>query len=182
MKHRKTEFKYFTIPDWKKEQDYLRMQHRNGWKFVDTILLGFYRFEKCEPEDVVYQLDYNPDGTANKDEYVQMFRDCGWEYLLDYCGYSYFRKPASKMSGEEAIFCDDASRLDMMNRVFKGRMLPLLVPLFCIILPNIFIQRCADSFANDIIAGCFVVILVFYLTLFIKFGIQIRNLKKNQTK
>lgn len=182
MKHRKTEFKYFTIPDWKKEQDYLRTQHRNGWKFVDTILLGFYRFEKCEPEDVVYQLDYNPDGTANKDEYVQMFRDCGWEYLQDYCGYSYFRKPASKMSGEEAIFCDDASRLDMMNRVFKGRMLPLLVPLFCIILPNIFIQRCADSFANDIIAGSFVVILVFYLTLFLRYWIQIRNLKKNQTK
>lgn len=52
MKHRKTEFTYFTIPDWKKEQDY--------------------------------------------------------------CGYSYFRKPASKMSGEEAIFCDDASRLDMI--------------------------------------------------------------------
>ena len=47
-----------------------------------------------------------------------MFADCGWEYLQDFAGYSYFRKPVAEMKGEEAIFCDDASRLEMMRRVF----------------------------------------------------------------
>jgi len=33
---------------------------------------------------VIYQLDYNPDGKKNQEEYVQMFEDCGWEYLKDF--------------------------------------------------------------------------------------------------
>ena len=51
-------------------------------------------------------------------EYVRMFEDCGWEYLTEFDGYNYFRKPADKMQQEEEIFCDDISRLDMMNRIF----------------------------------------------------------------
>ena len=47
---------------------------------------GLYHFEKCEPEDVTYQLDYNPEGIAHKAEYIQMFLDCGWEYMQDFAG------------------------------------------------------------------------------------------------
>lgn len=31
-------------------------------------MLDYYHFEKCLPQDVVYQLDYNKDGLAHKDE------------------------------------------------------------------------------------------------------------------
>lgn len=40
-----------------------------------------YTFESCPPEDVIYQLDYNKEGLDHKDEYIQMFQDCGWEYV-----------------------------------------------------------------------------------------------------
>lgn len=126
MKKTKTEFKYFTIPEWKREEKYLREQHKNGWEFVSVNFPGLYHFKKCEPKDVIYQLDYNSDSVAQKSEYIQMFRDCGWEYLQNFVGYSYFRKAASDMDGtEEEIFCDDASRLDMIKRVFSQRMVPL---------------------------------------------------------
>jgi len=46
---------------------------------------------------VVYQLDYNQEGRSHKEEYIQMFTDCGWEYLQDFVGYSYFRKPKAAM-------------------------------------------------------------------------------------
>ena len=118
MKEKKTEPRIFTIAEWEKEEKYLRKRHREGWKFVNVSLPGFYHFEKCTPEDVVYQLDYNEEGLKHKDEYVQMFNDCGWEYIQDFGGYSYFRKPVSEMQEEEEIFCDDESRLDMMRRVF----------------------------------------------------------------
>lgn len=118
MKTRKTELRIFTIADWEKEERYLQKRHREGWKFRRVNLLGIYHFERCTPEDVVYQLDYNEEGLKHKDEYVQMFQDCGWEYMQDFGGYSYFRKPVSEMQGEEKIFCDDESRLDMMRRVF----------------------------------------------------------------
>ena len=77
----KLEWRFFTIVEWKKEEQYLREQHKKGWEFVKLNLLGFYHFKKCEPKDVIYQLDYNPESVTNKEDYIQMFEDCGWEYL-----------------------------------------------------------------------------------------------------
>ena len=114
MKDTKTELKFFSVPEWKKEENYQREQHKNGWEFVNVSGFGLYHFKKCQPKDVVYQLDYNPDSVSNKAEYVQMFSDCGWEYLQNFVGYSYFRKDASEVDDNEEIFCDDQSRLDMM--------------------------------------------------------------------
>lgn len=85
---------------------------RSGWRFVRVCGIGTYYFEKCAPEDVVYQLDYNQEGRRNKEEYVQMFQDRGWEYLQDHVDYSYFRKKVSEMTGPEEIFCD-------MNQEFR---------------------------------------------------------------
>ena len=92
----KKQFKWFTIFEYEKEQDYLREMHKLGWKFIKVTGLGMYYFEKCIPQDVVYQLDYNKDGLAHKDEYLKMFDDCGWEYIQDFFGYSYFRKAVAE--------------------------------------------------------------------------------------
>ena len=64
----KKQFKWFTIYEYEKEQEYLRRMHREGWKFRKVSGLGMYHFEACVPEDVVYQLDYNQEGLAHKDE------------------------------------------------------------------------------------------------------------------
>ena len=75
-----------------------------------------------------------------------MFRDCGWEYLQDLVGYSYFRKPVAQMKqGDEEIFCDDESRIEMMKRVLRGRMLPLACVFFLLILPNLFYWGHGDT-------------------------------------
>lgn len=131
----KKQLRFFTIFDYEEEQDYLRKMQQSGWKFRQVNGLGLYRFEKCAPEDVVYQLDYNQDGLAHRAEYLKMFEDCGWEHIQDYFGYSYFRKPVAASGEAEEIFCDEDSRLEMMERVIKGRLLPLLVILFAVLLP-----------------------------------------------
>lgn len=172
MQDTKTEFKYFSISEWKKEQDYLRQQHKKGWRFVKVNFIGSYHFERCEPEDVVYQLDYNPDGLAHKDEYIKMFHDCGWEYLQEFSGYSYFRKSASEMNGDEEIFCDDSSRVDMMKQVFKGRMLPLLIIFTLIILPNIYIQSRISTPLSHILTGVFIALFGLYVIIFLYLGYQ----------
>lgn len=172
MKNTKTEIRFFTIPEWKKEEEYLRKQHKSGWKFVKVNGICRYHFQKCEPEDVIYQLDYNDDSTFQRDEYIQMFRDCGWEYLQNYTGYSYFRKKASEMGiTEEGIFCDDASRLDMMKRVFRGRMVPLLLIFFLIIIPQIIMQSQVNTPVNHSLMVIFCVMFGIYLGLFIMFAI-----------
>ena len=154
--------KYFTIFEWEKEQDYLRKMHQSGWKLVKISGLCLYRFAKCSPEDVIYQLDYNPDGIKHKDEYVQLFQDCGWEYLFEFAGYSYFRKPAEEAQGDESIFCDDESRLEMVRRVFYGRMLPVLLIFICLILPQF-----ADAVGQDEIASPFFILILILLALFL---------------
>lgn len=177
----KTEFRFFTIVDYEKEAKYLEKRHAQGWEFTNVHLPGIYRFIKCDPEEVVYQLDYNQEGIKEKVQYVQMFQDCGWEYIKDFVGYSYFRKPVSEMDGREQIFCDDASRIDMMKRVFKGRMCPLLVVFFCIILPQVFAPHSSHGFLSPLNIA-FIVMLVLYLAIFIGFGVKYRNFKSRIKK
>lgn len=176
---KKKETKYFNIMQHEEEQAYLREMHKHGWKFVRVTGIGTYHFEECEPEDVVYQLDYNQEGLSHKEEYVQMFKDCGWEYLQDYCGYSYFRKPAAEMKEDEGIFCDDSSRLEMMQRVFKVRLIPLLV-VFCLLLIPGFIRTIGEG--ETLLACVFAALLLAYLGIFIAFSKKCAEYKKKINK
>lgn len=178
---KKVSFRIFTSIQWKQEQEFLRRQHRNGWRFVKLDFLGFYLFEKCDPEDVVYQLDFNPDGIAHKDEYVQMFRDCGWEYMQDYVGYSYFRKPVSEMNGSEEIFCDDSSRLDFIKRVFRERivLLPIISVFNCFIMPKILLGPLFGNLAARILTGIFLAFGILYFALFMLYSIQLWEFRKS---
>ncbi len=173
----KKEFRYFTIFNHQKEEEYLRERHKEGWKFTKVNLLGLYHFEKCEPEDVVYQLDYNKDGSAHLSQYIRMFEDCGWEYLQEYAEYSYFRKPASEMNGEEEIFSDESSKVAMMERVFKGRIIPLVL-LFCLILIPIFLLAVINGSWPMIVM--YAVIMFVYVVMFTRFAIGYYRMKKGK--
>lgn len=72
---------------------------------------------------------------------------------------------------EEEIFCEDASRLDMMKRVFTGRMLPLLAVFFLIIIPQIIMQSRIDAPENHGMMVFFCVMFVIYFLMFISFAI-----------
>lgn len=178
MKNKKRVFKYFTIMEYEQEQEYLRKQHRAGWRFDRVAFPGIYSFVKCEPEDVVYQLDYNQDRKKDMGGYVQMYRDCGWEYICDFVDYSYFRKPVSAMQGEEEIFNDDASKLDMLERVYKGRMVPLMVIFFAVICPQLIIQgQGGYGVAQDVLFGLYCVLFAVYVYIFIRCGLMYKKLK-----
>lgn len=128
--------KFFTISDFEKEEDFLREQHRQGYELTSFTGLSCYRFKQCEPKDVVYRLDYCGADVSDKEAYIQIFQDYGWEYLFDRFGWSYFRKEA--VDGEDVeIFSDNQSRLGLVEKVFKTRMLPILVMFLCCILPQL---------------------------------------------
>lgn len=126
---------------------------------------------------MIYQLDYNKEGLEHKEEYVKMFEDCGWEYLQDFVGYSYFRKPASETSGTEEIFCDDSSRLQMMDRVFKGRVLPLVILFSCVLIPCLIREVYVGEYANIVLLAA---VIIVYLWIFIHFAIQYSKFKKKK--
>ena len=174
----KRHFRYFTIAEYEDEENYLRSMHKQGWKFIKVNGLGLYHFEKCNPEDVVYQLDYNQEGIKHKEEYIQMFQDCGWTYLQDYFGYSYFSKPATQKEAN-SIFCDDESRLDMMNRVFRGRVLSLIFIFLGVLIPQ-FVNMVSR---HEVILTIFIgAIILIYLFLFINFARSYHKLKNKIRK
>lgn len=176
MRDTKIKFAFFTVPEYEKEQDWLRKQHNAGWEFKYVTFPGLYHFKKCTPENVVYQLDYNQESRKNKDEYIQLFKDCDWEYITDFVGYSYFRKPVADMEfGEEGIFSDYESKLEMSRRVFKGRMLPLLVIFFAVIIPQMSMQY-SINFRPLFIT--YLILFGVYVFLFGWFGIQYWTLRK----
>lgn len=93
-----------------------------------------------------------------------MFDDCGWQYIQDYAGYSYFRKAVTDDGVAEEIFCDEESRLQMMQRVMKGRMLPLLVIFFATLLPQFLLNllRTRNYLIASFLGGTLAVYLVVF--------------------
>ena len=172
----KKEWKYFSIFNHEKEQDYLREQHKHGWKLVKVTGIGTYHFEECQAEDVVYQLDFNQEALQNKAEYLAMFSDCGWEYIQEFAGYSYFRKAAADMDTEEEIFCDEESRLAMLECVYKSRMIPLFVIFSACIVPQFILQMVNGRYFLAAFMGG---ILLIYVALFSYCGIHYFR-KKNK--
>ena len=86
------------------------------------------------------------------------------------------------MVEDEVIFCDDEPKIEMIERVYKGRMLPLIVIFCCIIIPQLFMQSHNNSQAGHMLFIVFVVLLVLYLSLFVKFVYQYWKAKNRKEK
>ena len=142
---KKIVYRIFTIADYEREALYFREMHAKGWKLrkVSYSILLFavkYTFEKCHPEQVSYQLDFYPMEKSERVSYLQLFKDCGWEYITDFNSFSYFRKVRSKIesNAEFEIYNDAAGKLAMVNRILRLRLVPVLL-LLAIHIPFLFI-------------------------------------------
>ena len=169
--------RFFTIADFKEEEQWLRKMHRSGLKLVNMQPPCFFFFERCEPEDVVYQLDFRNRRDGEGAEYRQMFQDCGWEYVSSCMSFHYFRKPVSHMEGEEEIFSDNASRIDFLGRIWKWRMMPVFVIFFGCILPQIH-GTIAGWIPWDFIFWMFFVLMILYIWLIFHVGVKLYRMKR----
>ena len=142
---KKIVYRIFTIADYEREALYFREMHAKGWKLrkVSYSILLFtvkYTFEKCQPEQVSYQLDFYPMEKSERASYLQLFKDCGWEHITDFNSFSYFRKAHSEIESdaEFEIYNDAAGKLAMVNRILRLRLVPVLL-LLAIHIPFLFI-------------------------------------------
>ena len=138
---KKVVYRIATIADYDREALYLRKMHADGWKlkevtYSNLVVAVKYTFEKCQPEQVSYQLDFYPMKKSERASYLQLFKDCGWEHITDFNGFSYFSKPYSEIESdtEFEIYNDAAGKLAMVKRILTMRMLPILL-LFSALLP-----------------------------------------------
>ena len=133
MMEKKIVYRIFTIADYDREALYLRKMHAEGWKlkevtYSNLVVAVKYTFEKCQPEQVSYQLDFYPMKKSERASYLQLFKDCGWEHITDFNSFSYFRKAHSEIesNAEFEIYNDAAGKLAMVNRILRLRLVPVL--------------------------------------------------------
>jgi uncharacterized membrane protein len=114
-KNRKTVIRLYWAWNDDREERWLNQMAREGWRL--TAPRGvFYRFEKGEPADIVYRLDFQILRRSDRKEYLELFRDAGWEHAGDFSNWHYFRIMAGGGSPPE-IHTDPASRIAMFRRL-----------------------------------------------------------------
>ena len=138
---KKVVYRIATIADYDREALYLSKMHAEGWKlkevtYSNLVVAVKYTFEQCQPKQVSYQLDFYPMKKSERASYLQLFKDCGWEHITDFNGFSYFRKLHSgiESDAEFEIYNDAAGKLAMVKRILTRRMFPILL-LFSALLP-----------------------------------------------
>ena len=124
MMKSKLQFRIFTILDEDKKEEYLHEMHLKGWRYR-TSRFGFFYFDQCQPDDVIYRI-YDSRFLKKYKHELQDFRNRGWE-LIERGFYSIFRKPASNILPEDQVYMTNGlgwevmrSRLHSCTAAFSG--------------------------------------------------------------
>ncbi|MFC2072194.1 DUF2812 domain-containing protein [Chloroflexota bacterium] len=132
-------FKWFWPWQDEQEEAWLRNMSQKGWHLSSLELPCIYRFRTGEPRDYVYRLDYQRFPKKDKQEYQQLFRDAGWEYICEMSSWpQYFRKEAREGETPE-IFTDIESKVAKYKRVMA--FLAFYVLILIVFLNNILIDN-----------------------------------------
>ena len=161
----KTDMKFFILSEYEEEEQYLNQMARKGYIFEKVTLPGIYHFRKSEPVNMVYRLDFNPKKKDDWDSYLQMYQDYGWAYIQDMNEYSYFCKVAEDKEEANEIFSDNESRIDMMDRIIRRKMLPLIAIFLCCIIPQA--TRMAGGIYTDRLSVVFYILWLFLIVLYV---------------
>jgi hypothetical protein len=123
----KTVFKWIWGWQDEKEEAWLGEMAARGWHLLPGMLPGFYKFERGEPAEMLYRLDYFSPAKQQRADYLQLFQDSGWEHVGEMTGWQYFRKPA-QAGGSTEIYSDPQSKVEKYKRLLA--FLGILSPIF----------------------------------------------------
>ncbi|MFC2019282.1 DUF2812 domain-containing protein [Chloroflexota bacterium] len=99
------------------EEAWLRQMSQKGWHLFSLGLPCIYKFRAGESRNYIYRVDYQKLPKKDKQEYQQLFRDAGWEYIGEVSSWQqYFRKEAKEGEAPE-IFTDVESKVAMYKKV-----------------------------------------------------------------
>ncbi|UCC16473.1 MAG: DUF2812 domain-containing protein [Dehalococcoidales bacterium] len=116
MKDQVVRFKWFWVWQDNTEERWLEEMSRQGYHLTSVSLPCIYTFIKSESANYSYRLDYRRFSNKEKQHYLQIFIDAGWEYLGEMSLWQYFRK--QEKTGEvNEIFTDNESKIAKYHRI-----------------------------------------------------------------
>ena len=122
----KTVVKAYFLTDFEAEEVWLHDMYAEGWKLHANPFPYLYQFERTEPRDVTFRLEFHPE-KKDRDAYLSMVHDYGWSSLLGQNGWIVFWKETDSNPSENEIFSDDASRWKMIVETAEKRFVPCLL-------------------------------------------------------
>ena len=108
----KAQFRIFTIVDLDKEEEYLHEMHLKGWRYR-TSCFGFFYFDQCQPEDIIYRI-YDSRFLKKYKHELQDFRNRDWE-LIETGSCSILRKSSSDLLLEDQVYMSKTLRWEVMR-------------------------------------------------------------------
>lgn len=164
-------FHLFWAWDDEKEEKWLCDMARQGWHMKKVNPFSIYTMVHGEPREMAYRLDFFIDH-KNKDNFLQLFKDAGWEYVGASGSWQYFRKPVNH--GETAeIFTDNHSKIHKY-----GQLLNILV-IFSAIYPMILIRLArAEGLFYQVAAFFAFLIIILFIVAILKLIHRINQLKQ----
>ena len=98
------------------EEAWLEQMAQQGLHLKQAGSFARYQFIQGQPQNYIYRLDFqDAQKQANKEAYLRLFADAGWEHLGQKSGWQYYRKP-SRPGDEEEIFTDAETKIEKYNR------------------------------------------------------------------
>ena len=113
-----------------KETAWLNEMSGRGWA-MNGFFAGFYRFEKCDPGEYIYQIDFGDEMYHVSDEYRGLMEDIGAEIVTLWGYWIILRKRAA--DGPFELYTDPESMIGhytKIRRMFKAVAILELVGLF----------------------------------------------------
>lgn len=85
--------RYYGFADYEEETAFLEQAQLQG-KILSDYRNGKYVFEEGSRDAVCYQISLNRDGQADE-QFITLYKDYGWDYVMRRDNRFYFRKPAN---------------------------------------------------------------------------------------
>ena len=117
MMKSKLQFRIFTILDEDKKEEYLHEMHLKGWKYR-TSRFGFFYFDQCQPDDVIYCI-YDSRFLKKYKYELQDFRNRSWE-LIGAGSCSILRKSSSDLLPEDQVYMSKGLRWEVMRNRLRS--------------------------------------------------------------
>ena len=165
-------FKIFFAWQDEKEESWLRSMSKKGWALKDYKLLS-YTFEKEQPEDYIYKLDYKSTKNDDLQEYIGLYKDAGWEHVAQYLGWHYFRTKASKECTQD-IYSTEESKIQKYQGLLYT-LIGLAVAVFLLSLSIFF--NTSDYKIISIFKWAYIILMILFLYAITKIVFKIRKLK-----
>lgn len=139
------------------ETVWLNEMSADGWALTG-FFAGFYRFEKCEKGEYIYQIDFGDKLYAVSNEYRELMNELGIEIVVLWGYWIILRKKAA--DGPFELYTDVDSQIEHYRKIRRMFKVVTILELICF-----WAEMFAGFAGNDFAWGFGILILVFILVI-----------------